>query len=278
MQTLKPVEVEEHAFGIEGKAYQKVFEEEMYAPITLSELELYLQQNNNEAWALIEQSRIDARHRLEDAQRAEQEAEAARLAAVIVGPRLELSSQHLSLEHCAPGRTTQAHCTVSNVGTTALFYRWSREERDLPPGALRGGERWFYLHDQEGSVLPGQTKEFRFSFCASTPGVFHDRWRLTTSPQLSAAHAPSALTLTAVCLCEDDTAADRAKLDAELDARSQKRKVARVVRTLSLTLTETRTRPTFGMLTAENVGIGTWNWNEGHHAARSRRPCLNAQR
>lgn len=200
LATLNPVEAEEHTFGVQGKAYRKVFEEDMYAPITLSELELYLQQNNNEAWALIEHARTAERHRIEDEQHAAEAAEAARAAAVVVGPRLTLSAQHLSMPHCAVGHTATAAVTVRNVGTTALFFRWAREARDLPPGARRGGERWFYLSDQVGCLLPDEQREFSFSFRSSVPGVFHDRWRLATSPELSAAHAPAALTLTAVSL------------------------------------------------------------------------------
>jgi hypothetical protein len=71
---------------------------------------------------------------------------------------------------------------VANIGTTAIFYNWHRVPWDLHPNASTGAERWFYLHDQKGVMLPGSTKDFLFTFQPKHPGIFRDKYvRFTCS-------------------------------------------------------------------------------------------------
>lgn len=54
------------------------------------------------------------------------EAEEAEERNKIKGPRLVVHQTHLSFNHAPVGQARDAACKVTNVGTTALFYRWSR--------------------------------------------------------------------------------------------------------------------------------------------------------
>ena len=69
---------------------------------------------------------------------------------------MELSSQRLLFE-CASGTSTSAVLTVTNTGSTALYYRW---ERIAPPPRRQETPVLFHLPDQSGSVLPAAVHTF----------------------------------------------------------------------------------------------------------------------
>lgn len=72
------------------------------------------------------------------------------------GPLMELSSQRLLFE-CASGTSSSAVLSVTNTGSTALYYRW---ERIAPPPRRQEAPVLFRLHDQTGSVLPAALHTF----------------------------------------------------------------------------------------------------------------------
>ena len=74
----------------------------------------------------------------------------------VQGPLMEHSSQRLLFE-CASGTSTSAVLTVTNTGSTALYYRW---ERIAPPPRRQETPVLFHLPDQSGSVLPAAVHTF----------------------------------------------------------------------------------------------------------------------
>ena len=90
---------------------------------------------------------------------------------------MELSSQRLLFE-CASGTSSPAVLTVTNTGSTALYYRW---ERIAPPPGRHQAPVLFHLHDQTGSVLPAALHTFwsaaHLPFTAVlAPPMLQSRW------------------------------------------------------------------------------------------------------
>lgn len=69
---------------------------------------------------------------------------------------MELSSQRLLFE-CASGSSASAVLTLTNTGSTALYYRW---ERIAPAPRRQETPMLFHLPDQNGSVLPAAVHTF----------------------------------------------------------------------------------------------------------------------
>ena len=69
---------------------------------------------------------------------------------------MELSSQRL-LFQCASGTSASAALTITNTGSTALYYRWERvaTQAHQPQRPML-----FQLSDQNGAVLPGALHTF----------------------------------------------------------------------------------------------------------------------
>lgn len=72
---------------------------------------------------------------------------------------MELSSQRLLFE-CPAGTTTCTSLALTNIGSTALYYRWERIEAhpNRRPTAML-----FHIPDQNGAVLPGALHTFWYA-------------------------------------------------------------------------------------------------------------------
>eukprot|EP00899_Mesostigma_viride_P006106 jgi/Mesvir1/15497/Mv20028-RA.1 len=80
--------------------------------------------------------------------------------------------------------------------------------------ALSAGH-YFYLSNQSGMVLPGDSVLFSFTFKSPSAGMFMEKWALTTEPALKGNVQPTLL-LKGVALPEDNTKLRRRQLDASL--------------------------------------------------------------
>jgi hypothetical protein len=100
--------------------------------------------------------------------------------------------------------------TVTSTGTSAVYFRWATSssstcERggsggggggDEGQGDVKDGEvpdipcklslqqARFYLSDRAGVILPGEVREFVFTFRCPDPGVFSESWSMATTPPL----------------------------------------------------------------------------------------------
>ncbi|CAM9389974.1 unnamed protein product, partial [Choristocarpus tenellus] len=109
----------------------------------------------------------------------------------------------------AGGDLATTRVTMRNVGSTVLFFSWSRilrgttivsenvaESRRREEGeskfvtaplvhkdsALLDPSHHFFCHEASGTLLPEVSKTVTFSFKSEDPGMFSDRWRLETVP------------------------------------------------------------------------------------------------
>ena len=64
-----------------------------------------------------------------------------------------------------------------NIGTTALYFDWSRAPTRALDHAKSSGSEAFYLATLEGSLLPGETREVMWTFKSATAGMYLDKWQ-----------------------------------------------------------------------------------------------------
>ncbi|KAM9371439.1 MYCBP-associated protein [Phaethornis superciliosus] len=83
------------------------------------------------------------------------------------------------------GELAESSLTVSNDGTTAIWYEWMRLPKGIP---FRKNKElrmpWFYFDTRSGVILPGQTRKFSILFKSETAGVFSEYWEFRTHPLL----------------------------------------------------------------------------------------------
>ncbi|NXY79604.1 MYBPP protein, partial [Glareola pratincola] len=83
------------------------------------------------------------------------------------------------------GEKAESSLTVSNDGTTAIWYDWMRLPQQSP---FRETKRirmpCFYFDIRSGVMLPGETRKFSFLFKSESAGVFSESWEFRTHPLL----------------------------------------------------------------------------------------------
>uniref|UniRef100_A0A8C7DX51 MYCBP associated protein n=1 Tax=Naja naja TaxID=35670 RepID=A0A8C7DX51_NAJNA len=117
------------------------------------------------------------------------------------------------------GDKAESLLTVSNDGTTAIWYDWRR----LPPPftfqeKITRGIQNFYFNTRSGVILPGETINFSFIFKSSSGGIFNESWEFSTHPELLGG-AMLQVTLWGIALYEDTTVKLREDLEKDLEAR-----------------------------------------------------------
>ncbi|KAM6470118.1 MYCBP-associated protein isoform 2-T3 [Liasis olivaceus] len=117
------------------------------------------------------------------------------------------------------GDKAESRLTVSNDGTTAIWYDWRR----LPPPFTfqeKAKKRMqnFYFNTRSGVILPGETIKFSFIFKSMSAGIFRESWEFGTHPELLGG-AMLQVTLWGIALYEDVTVKFREDLEKELEAR-----------------------------------------------------------
>ena len=75
--------------------------------------------------------------------------------------------------------------TITNCGTTVLFYDWIKVTHEKSFTAQRNDEtQRFYFNASPGSILPGNTTNIPFVFKSPNGGYFSETWILTPRPAL----------------------------------------------------------------------------------------------
>ena len=118
----------------------------------------------------------------------------------VQGPSLSLDRSQLSfVEHT--NRVASDCLTLSNNGTTAIYYKWRRVEIPIfYRQTIQDQEERFFCyyvspfygyHDayclllqNKNVIKPGEKKTFFFSFKSSITGVFNEEWALECEPAL----------------------------------------------------------------------------------------------
>ncbi len=65
----------------------------------------------------------------------------------------------------------KAVLTAKNSGSTAVYYKWTRCESAKMAGARPDETVRFFLADMQGSILPGCSKNFAFTFVSHASGT-----------------------------------------------------------------------------------------------------------
>ncbi|NWU91495.1 MYBPP protein, partial [Upupa epops] len=136
------------------------------------------------------------------------------------------------------GEKAESSLTVSNDGTTAIWYNWMRLPQQIPSRETKGRRMpCFYFDTRPGVILPGETRKFSFLFKSETAGIFSESWGFRTHPVLLGG-ALLQVTLWGIAVYEDKLADLRKQLESDLAAREG----AAIVRdTLKELLTRIRT-------------------------------------
>mmetsp|Transcript_26024 Transcript_26024/g.33826 ORF Transcript_26024/g.33826 Transcript_26024/m.33826 type:complete len:1676 (+) Transcript_26024:31-5058(+) len=121
------------------------------------------------------------------------------------GPRIHIGPSPYVLLEAAVKEPAESALTLHNMGSTTLFFEWSRSEEEVPslvsiskrctsdgslpsdPSALfaiskDAVESRFLCQNASGVLLPGQSKATVFAFESSTPGSFSETWKLKVTP------------------------------------------------------------------------------------------------
>nr|XP_009941214.1 PREDICTED: MYCBP-associated protein [Opisthocomus hoazin] len=117
------------------------------------------------------------------------------------------------------GEIAESLLTVSNDGTTAIWYSWMRLPQRIPSRETM----WkliqrFYFDTRPGVILPGETRKFVFLFKSERAGIYSESWEFRTHPVLLGG-ALLQVTLWGIAVCEDKLADVREKLERDLAAR-----------------------------------------------------------
>ncbi|XP_006889524.1 PREDICTED: MYCBP-associated protein [Elephantulus edwardii] len=117
------------------------------------------------------------------------------------------------------GEKTSSELTVVNNGTVAIWYDWRRQAQlqsfqDL----TRNRTQRFYFNNRAGVILPGETKNFTFSFKSLDAGIFRESWEFRTHPTVLGG-ALLQVNLHAISLAQDISRQDRMSLQNKLTSR-----------------------------------------------------------
>lgn len=125
--------------------------------------------------------------------------------AIARGPRLLLGPSPYVLLEADVKEPVEGALTMQNMGSTTLFYEWTRLEEEGPslvalmkrrtadgevpsdPSARfaiskDASESRFLCQNASGVLIPGQARAIVFAFESTTPGSFAETWKLKVTP------------------------------------------------------------------------------------------------
>eukprot|EP00164_Ancoracysta_twista_P005469 GFYU01007501.1.p1 GENE.GFYU01007501.1~~GFYU01007501.1.p1 ORF type:complete len:870 (-),score=308.69 GFYU01007501.1:334-2943(-) len=131
------------------------------------------------------------------------------------GPQIETTDQTM-IFNVYSGEVEKKTFTVTNTGSTAIYYAWEHVPHESIVEQSFGPEqRNFFQFDLEGVILPTQSKTFHFLFKSNVPGVFQSEYEFRTKPYLRTEFPRVHLRGTAL---EDDyNILSRKRLEEQLD-------------------------------------------------------------
>ncbi|NXD13645.1 MYBPP protein, partial [Nothocercus nigrocapillus] len=116
------------------------------------------------------------------------------------------------------GERAESSLTVSNDGTTAIWYSWRRLPQQIPLRETKKGIQYFYFNTRPDVILPGETRKFSVLFKSEKAGIFSESWEFRTHPLLLGG-ALLQVSLWGIAVYEDKLADLREKLETDLAAR-----------------------------------------------------------
>ncbi|KAM6376619.1 radical S-adenosyl methionine domain-containing protein 1, mitochondrial isoform 1-T1 [Pluvialis apricaria] len=117
------------------------------------------------------------------------------------------------------GEKAESSLTVSNDGTTAIWYDWMRLSQKIPSRETKGIRMpCFYFDTRSGVMLPAETRKFSFIFKSESAGIFSESWEFRTHPLLLGG-ALLQVTLWGIAVYEDIFADLRENPETDLAAR-----------------------------------------------------------
>ena len=159
-----------------------------------------------------------------------------------------------------PGATKARTVTVTNEGTTAVYYKWEiapdvdlmigsgagrtpvkkaqaqevfdwreSEQFDIARNLAPKTRSEFCFTQLEGSILPGCSKSFDFSFKSDVPGCFTQKWILKTTP-VAKSDGPLSVVLRGCCeVTRPDLSSFRKSIDDSLHVSERSRCIDEIV-------------------------------------------------
>ncbi|NWI19818.1 MYBPP protein, partial [Crypturellus soui] len=116
------------------------------------------------------------------------------------------------------GERAESSLTVSNDGTTAIWYSWRRLPQQIPIRETKKRIQYFYFNTRPDVILPGEIRKFSVLFKSEKAGIFSESWEFRTHPLLLGG-ALLQVSLWGIAVYEDKSADLREKLETDLAAR-----------------------------------------------------------
>lgn len=100
----------------------------------------------------------------------------------IVGPQLVFDKEFLCMKSLGD-QISKDQVTITNMGTTTIYYDWRKVERgDYIEAKRSDGVQRFFGITIRNKLLPKESKTFTFSFRSTIPGMFFEEWEIITEP------------------------------------------------------------------------------------------------
>jgi hypothetical protein len=101
----------------------------------------------------------------------------------ITGMKLVASTKRLFYE-VVVGQISTSVMTIYNQGSVAIHFEWTPVKKKNPLNTKLGqdGKQRFFMNYVKGVIRPGTAFDFPIVFQSSTPGIYSETWRLSTSP------------------------------------------------------------------------------------------------
>uniref|UniRef100_A0A7S1EDU6 MYCBP-associated protein n=1 Tax=Hemiselmis andersenii TaxID=464988 RepID=A0A7S1EDU6_HEMAN len=144
----------------------------------------------------------------------------------VQGPSMTFETDRLLMEG-EEGGVCEQSMSCMNIGSTAVYYRWTRTEKRFEGVSPIDNLPRFHLSDLSGAILPGEMKLFNFTFKSDKPGVFSEEWVFEGRPDV--AETQHAIALKGVCQIEDKSKVDLELFEANLEGRQMQATVNEVV-------------------------------------------------
>lgn len=112
------------------------------------------------------------------------------------------------------GEKTESSFSLTNSGTTALYYHWEKVETPNLLGTSRTHKQRFFFDLRPQAILPGEKRTIPMYFLSGKSGIYIESWHLRVTPQLQ--YTPTVI-LSGTVLQEDVHRPAREALEAETE-------------------------------------------------------------
>ncbi|KND00524.1 uncharacterized protein SPPG_04835 [Spizellomyces punctatus DAOM BR117] len=176
------------------------------------------------------------------------------------GPILHLPQKRLTFTTDL-SETTASVLTIYNTGSTAIRFEISKVEMENAVGVkeVRDGVQRFYLKNCGGMILPGLAWDVGVAFKSCRPGVYTEKWKIITVPDVGDAEEELVVTLQGIAIEPDTTASKRVALERLLHHREATTAAKTFLNSLLTSITKPpRTKPpkATATLSDKNPGLG----------------------